>query len=232
MSRDSALDAYWNFFRSFNTRDAYEFSAALHYPHVRFSWRSDPVILADLEAHALRMSWKPFIAMGWDHTNGLEPEVVHESGDKWHIKGGWTRVDKDDNPILSNRVTYIVTRLEGSWGIQCRYGTDPNNVRPSDDIENQSALDIAREWYVALHAQDEELAKSLCAKAYYEINAGSVAKQSMGTDLELDSLSNMEIKTIQGGSNSATIALNGMASSVLIYLTKTEQWTIKAVSWV
>ncbi len=49
---------------------------------------------------------------------------MQESDDKVHLAGGWTRFNADDEPILRNRVTYILTRVEGSWGIQARFGTD------------------------------------------------------------------------------------------------------------
>ena len=55
---------------------------------------------------------------------GIEPVRLHESDDKVHLAGGWTRFNADDEPILSNRVTYILTRIEGAWGIQARFGTD------------------------------------------------------------------------------------------------------------
>ena len=145
MSQQTPLDAYFNFFASFNTRDAWQFSSALQYPHVRLSSHSEPVIYADTEAHALRTSWDRFIEAGWDHTEGMEPTVIHSSDDKYHIQGGWNRIKPNGDTLLTNRVTYVVTKIDENWGIQCRYGTDP---RPQSEeiLEVPNATDVVRSW--------------------------------------------------------------------------------------
>jgi len=109
MSSATALDAYWRFFASFNSRDGETFSGALNYPHVRVSSRGTPAVVPTLADHAATATWDRVLATGWDHTNGHEPRVVHESPDRAHVVGGWTRVDADGGNVLMNRVTYIVT---------------------------------------------------------------------------------------------------------------------------
>lgn len=101
------------------------------------------------------MSWDRALAMGWGHTNGHEPEVVHQSKERWHIVGGWTRVDAEGNPVLVNRVTYVVTRAEhpqgtaseggrdAGWGIQCRFGTDCGNAAGSGETDVHHARAVA-----------------------------------------------------------------------------------------
>ena len=37
------------------------------------------------------------------------PEVLHVAPRKVHIRGGWTRYDSGDNPIMTNMVTYMAT---------------------------------------------------------------------------------------------------------------------------
>ncbi len=93
--REAALAAYWRFFESFNTREGDKFADSLHFPHLRVSARgSTPRIVPNPEQHSQGATWERMLASGWDHTVGAEPEVLHLSPDKVHIKGGWTRYTK------------------------------------------------------------------------------------------------------------------------------------------
>ena len=120
----SALAVYWRFFEGTNSRDAQQVTGALNYPHVRVSARGDPNIVHDVQTHTGKMSFRALIETGWHHTVGIEPQVLHVAPRKVHIKGGWTRYDRDDKPIMTNMVTYIATLTDDHWGIQSRFGTD------------------------------------------------------------------------------------------------------------
>lgn len=143
----SALAVYWRFFEGTNSRDPKQVTDALNYPHVRISARGNPNIVRHRETHAGRMSFDPLIATGWDHTLGMEPEVLHVAPRKVHIRGGWTRYDRDGKPIMTNMVTYIATLADGRWGLQSRFGTDTDLFwgKPEDrpdavevDLENNA----------------------------------------------------------------------------------------------
>ena len=165
MSSDSAIAAYWNFFESFNSRDGQAFSAALNYPHVRVSSRGTPAIVPSLDDHAASMSWQRVLATGWDHTNGHEPELLHEAEDRAHIVGGWTRVDAQDKAVLVNRVTYIVTRTDAGWGIQCRFGTDAGTAQSSGETEaaHARAVALVEDYIDAYNDRDWQQCASLMA---------------------------------------------------------------------
>ena len=124
----SALAVYWRFFEGTNSRDSRRVTDALNYPHVRISARGNPIgnpnIVQDRHVHAGKMSFDPLLATGWDHTVGMEPEVLHVAPRKVHIRGGWTRYDSGDKPIMTNMVTYMATLVDGHWGLQSRFGTD------------------------------------------------------------------------------------------------------------
>ena len=120
----SALAVYWRFFEGTTSRDSRQVTDALNYPHIRISARGNPNIVPHRRTHAGKMSFDPMISTGWDHTVGMEPEVLHVAPRKVHIKGGWTRYDRDGKPIMTNRVTYIATLADGRWGLQSRFGTD------------------------------------------------------------------------------------------------------------
>ena len=130
----SALEVYWRFFEGTNSRDPVRVVDALNYPHVRVGARGETGIVPDRETHAGKMTFDALLETGWDHTVGVEPEVLHESSDKVHLRGGWTRYDSDIKPIMTNAVTYIVTLVEGRWGFQSRFGTDSELFwgRPED----------------------------------------------------------------------------------------------------
>ena len=231
MANATAIDAYWNFFRAFNTRDHYEFSAAMQYPHVRMSWRADPVVLADAEAHALSVSWDGFIASGWDHTVGEQPLLIHESPQKCHIRGGWTRFTSENKPILSNKVCYIVTKLNDSWGIQCRFGTD-SGEETKNVSEDSPILKAVRLWIESITSGDGHQTLSSFYPTSYEIGVGQVAKVTEALQHVDHQLPDPEITPIHAGEHSATVAITSSQENALLYLTDTEDWKIKAISWV
>lgn len=230
MPRDTALHAYRNFFESFNSRDPHEFSMALHYPHVRVSWRNAPGIVADPEAHAMNQSWNRLIDQGWDHTNGADPQVVHTSADKWHISGGWTRVREDNSLILTNYVTYIVTRIDELWGIQCRYGMDSEPGDQSSNVdESWKVVDQFRRS--ASRGEIDGVWKT-CGPVVHVIEVGKVRRFSAMDVLPLKEIAAANIEHIHSGSHCATFAVTGSINSVLLYLTNENGWKIQAISWV
>ena len=111
----SALEAYWRFFEGTNSRDVRRFIDALNFPHVRISARGHADRVPDAQTHMDRVSFDALIATGWDHTVGMAPEVLDVTSRKVHIKGGWTRFTRDEEPIIGNTVMYIATLLEGHW---------------------------------------------------------------------------------------------------------------------
>ena len=190
----SALAVYWRFFEGTNSRDPKQVTDALNYPHVRISARSDPNIVPHRQTHAGKMSFDPLISTGWDHTVGMEPEVLHVSPRKVHIKGGWTRYNLDGRPIMTNMVTYIATLADGRWGLQSRVGTDTDlfwgkpEDRPDEvevDLENNarkaenvvaSALDLV--------GVDNPGAARHCHYPFLVIHPGEVESMADGDALQ------------------------------------------------
>ena len=126
---DTPEDAYFAFFERFSAEDAAGWAACMSYPHVRVAppregvdARTTARYYPTPEDYAAAADWTPFKAAGWVRTQGVEPVRLHESDDMVHLLGGWTRYNKDDEPIVSNRVTYLLTRLDTGWGIQARFG--------------------------------------------------------------------------------------------------------------
>ena len=229
---DSALDAYWRFFETFNTRDAYRFSSAMSYPHVRVSWARAPVVLPEQEAHALSVGWDAFIRSGWDHTVGADPEVIGCSDVKAHIAGGWTRVTASDEPILSNRVCYIATCVEGRWGIQSRFGTDlGQDGGEQAENESASALDCVDKFLHCVASNDGSINR-FTSDEFFVIGVGRVRRVKRGDELAEKGMHAPQLSVIQSGPSSITVNAVEEGHAALIYAVRQEsEWKIKAGSW-
>jgi hypothetical protein len=99
------MAAYRRFFAGFNSRQPDQWAGALHFPHVRVSSRGPVSVVPTMEDHIAAMSWNAVEATGWDRSVEQEPEIVHAGDSRIHIAGGWTRLTKDNTPILSSHVT-------------------------------------------------------------------------------------------------------------------------------
>lgn len=176
---DGALKAYWKFFESFNSRDPRVFGSALNYPHVRVSARGPAGILVDADAHAASMNYERIVASGWDHSVGSEPEVEQVSAHKVHIRGGWTRFNKVDQPILTNRVTYVVTQIDGHWGIQSRFGIDPGDEVAADESQ---AIDVVKSAFERMGGDNQQAARAFHLP-HIVVNPGDIESIETRDDL-------------------------------------------------
>ena len=155
-SHPTPTDAYWAFFENFNAKDPVGWAGAMSYPHVRVSATQQPrrgdgpsprtasgvyPTADDYAAMATGAGWERFEATGWVRTQGITPRVVASSEDKVHLAGGWTRHRADDSEIVTNRVLYVLSRMDGGWGIQARFGID--GYTKGADRRDQSAAALA-----------------------------------------------------------------------------------------
>ena len=117
----SVLD---NFMREFNKRDLPGVAKTLNYPHVRFARGTVKVVSAPDE-FSDRPIYKSLITSGWDHSHWLTREVVLASSKKIHIATTFGRFDKDNQAIGTYQSLYVVTMVDGRWGIQARSSLAP-----------------------------------------------------------------------------------------------------------
>lgn len=61
----------------------------------------------------------------WNHSAWLRREVIHAGPDKVHIDTRFARYRKDGSLIAAFDSIYIVTRVNGRWGIQGRSSFAP-----------------------------------------------------------------------------------------------------------
>jgi hypothetical protein len=111
----ACLDAY---LKGLNRGDEAATNAACHFPHVRLAggkvavWeKSGDYKLADFRSRA---------GDGWHRSTWDERTPIHVGDNKVHLKVKFSRWRKDGSLIGAFETIYIVTRLDGRWGIQAR----------------------------------------------------------------------------------------------------------------
>lgn len=169
---ESPEDAYYQFFRADSAKDAEGWAAVMSYPHVRVSARGTGLYFETPAEYAAGATWSAREATGWVRSVGVEPVRVHESDDKVHLAGGWTRYNASDEPILRNRVTYILTRIDGSWGIQARFGTD--SFREGEAVDAAAPIGIVGEHLDRLAAADFDTAGGSVSHPLVDVGIGHV----------------------------------------------------------
>lgn len=113
------LDA---FMAAFNARDLKAYEATFNFPHVRFA--SSKVTIINPGYHNPEMFTTGALS-DWDHSAWQRRDVIHAGADKVHIDTRFSRFRKDGAVIGGFDSIYIVTRLEGRWGIQGRSSFAP-----------------------------------------------------------------------------------------------------------
>jgi len=113
------LDA---FMIAFNARDLPAYEATFNFPHVRFA--SGTVTIINPGYHKPEM-FELGALTDWDHSAWARREVVHAGPDKVHINTRFTRYRKDGSVLGGFDSLYIVTRVDGQWGIQGRSSFAP-----------------------------------------------------------------------------------------------------------
>ena len=114
-----SLDA---FMAAFNARDVAAYEATFNFPHVRFA--SGTVTVMNPGFHKPDMFTRGALAE-WDRSAWQRRRIVHAGPDKVHIDTRFARYRKDGSLIAAFDSIYIVTRVDGRWGIQGRSSYAP-----------------------------------------------------------------------------------------------------------
>lgn len=105
---------------TFNAGSAMEWAQKLHYPHVRLAggnvqiWNSPQEYAADNDKDVMRRK------CDWGRTVLDHCALVQGDEDKLHFATRWSRYTASGKHIISFDSLYIITKIDGSWGIQCR----------------------------------------------------------------------------------------------------------------
>jgi hypothetical protein len=244
-----AIAAYWRFFEGTNSRDPVQVTNALNYPHVRISARGKPGIAWERAAHADKMTFDAMLETGWDHTVGAEPRVLHVSDDKVHIQGGWTRYNSVDEPIMSNEVCYIVTRVDDTWGMQSRFGTDSELFwgkpadgppRPAVDFAaNSAAAEAVVRAALTATGRDNQAAAAHFHYPHLMVFPGNIeiieSDSDMPEFLPAVPADHCQLAAIQVGATGANVMFSAaygerLASGLLMVKVDNGRWGIKGTS--
>ena len=120
----SAQKTMDEFMAAFNSRDVHAWAATLNYPHVRFA--SNAVAVYDSAADFERRSANYARRLApWDHSRWESMKVIQSGPDKVHFAVTFIRYDAAGKEIGRFPSFYIVTLLNGHWGVQGRSSFTP-----------------------------------------------------------------------------------------------------------
>ena len=111
----AALDA---FMAALNRGDEAALNGTLHFPHVRIA--SGRVTVWDTAGSYRIADFLGRAGEGWHASRWDERTVVHAGPDKVHLAVQFSRGRADGSLIGRYRSIYIVTLVDGRWGIQAR----------------------------------------------------------------------------------------------------------------
>lgn len=123
-SFDAAMAVLDRFMAALNAQDEAGVNAAFNFPHVRFAG-GKVVVFEKRGDYKLEYFRERVAADGWARSAWDERIVIHAGADKVHFDTQFSRYRADDSCIASFRSIYIVTRIEGRWGIQGRSSFAP-----------------------------------------------------------------------------------------------------------
>ena len=101
-----------------NRRDEPALNATLHFPHVRLA--SGKVTTWDTPGTYRLADFLGRAGDGWNESRWDERTPIHASADKALLAVQFSRWRADGSLIGRYRSIYVVTRLDGRWGIQAR----------------------------------------------------------------------------------------------------------------
>lgn len=176
----------------------------MSYPHVRVAAPGRVEYFESPTEFVAAASWSQREATGWVRTEGIEPRAIQTAPDKLHLAGGWVRYDAEDQPILSNRVVYVLTKPQGRWGVQARFAC---GATPTwRDVGDQQPANVVRRFLQLL--KDGDLGGCAGLVRYPFIVVGLGAVQRFETESSL-TLSLPEFRLTPPKFDAITVVQNG-----------------------
>lgn len=115
----ACLDA---FMAAFNARDLKAWEATFNFPHVRLASGTVTVLRPGDQKEDV-FTAAPLA--DWDHSAWARRDVIHAGPDKVHIDTRFNRYRRDGTLISGFDSIYVVTRVNGHWGVQARSSLAP-----------------------------------------------------------------------------------------------------------
>jgi hypothetical protein len=109
----------WND-EGFNKRDKVICTKYLHFPHIRLWDNKFSVFSEEDFLEGFDNQTEKLINEGWDHTVTLFIKPIQSDQNKVHLLLTQSRRDKNDKEYHRFETLWILTKIEGKWGIQFR----------------------------------------------------------------------------------------------------------------
>jgi hypothetical protein len=125
-SEQAAMSVTDEFMRAFNARDMRAHFATFNFPHVRIASGKLRVFQTreELETNPEHYGSRE-VEAGWARSRWDSREVIHAGPDKVHMTVQFTRFAADGAPLNTYLAVYVITRVDGHWGIQARSSFAP-----------------------------------------------------------------------------------------------------------
>ena len=166
-----ALDRY---LETWNSRTPALWAASLHYPHVRPGAGPFEVSQSAAE-YAAGVNFEQTLRTGWHHSEWVSREVLQISARKVHIAGSWRRYTADDTPQTSSAITYVVTTVEGRWGVLARFAAGTGSIDAATQATNSAAgLQAVTAFFTAWNSHDPQAVAAAIHYPHVRIADGQV----------------------------------------------------------
>ena len=108
---------------AFTDRDMDRSRAVLNYPSVRLA---SGRLMTWERPEDYAIDWDRLAAVeGWHHSTLDDVTVVQAGTDKVHLAATFSRYKEDGTRYATHQALWVVTKLDGHWGIQCRSSYAP-----------------------------------------------------------------------------------------------------------
>ncbi|MFP6808319.1 MAG: hypothetical protein VB957_14250 [Pseudomonadales bacterium] len=179
------IDAVDKFISTFNSRCPEDWAKTLNYPHVRPSPFGAIVVAGDAAEYASRVNFDWTISTGWDHSEWDYRRVIHTSPEKIHVAGQWSRYNVEGEIIHTNPIVYVVTRVEGVWGIQSRFGSDQTDKNYDTSGMESRCFKLVAGFMKNFNNRNVSACAELLNYPHYGIGVGEIREHQKASDYAL-----------------------------------------------
>ena len=123
----SARKPIEDFLAALNARDVESIRRTLHYPHVQITGNEISVLK---EPESFHIDFQSLTDEGWTNSTLDSCAMRQSCNEKVHFEIQLSMHKAKDSRYAIFHSLWIVTRIEGEWGIQCR-SSFPSSVQPS-----------------------------------------------------------------------------------------------------
>ncbi len=125
LDRDAAVMAVLDrFMETFNAQDNDAHLETYHFPHVRIA-SGTVSVMETAAAYPRDLYERSLIPSGWHHSAWLSRDIVQAGPDKVHVATEFARYRADGSLLATYKSLYVVTRIDGRWGVQARSSFAP-----------------------------------------------------------------------------------------------------------